>query len=339
MAHVAPWKEEMLKELKDLISAGPVVGIVAVDGIPGPQLQNMRRGLRKGSPFIVSKNTLIRLAIEEMDSEKSGLKDLLEHIGQTQNGLIVSKKNSFKLFAELKATESQAPAKGGETATEDIMVKAGDTPFKPGPIVGELQKAGVPAAIMSGKVVIKKDKVLVKAGDTISADIAGALTRLEIFPITVGLKLKSAYEDGTVFGSDILDVDPLVYRSQIIQVASGGFNLAMHIAYATPMTMRPLLTKAHMDAFNLAMNAEVFNSATIDLLISKAQVQMLALASHLEDGLDDDLAGMVRNRPAAPPPGDDGAEQKEAEEKKEEKPEEEAVSEEEAAAGLGALFG
>ncbi|MCK4718384.1 MAG: 50S ribosomal protein L10, partial [Thermoplasmata archaeon] len=76
MAHVAPWKEEMLKELKDLISAGPVVGIVAVDGIPGPQLQNMRRGLRKGSPFIVSKNTLIRLAIEEMDSEKSGLKDL-----------------------------------------------------------------------------------------------------------------------------------------------------------------------------------------------------------------------------------------------------------------------
>ena len=65
----------------------------------------------------------------------------------------------------MEATKTAAPAKPGDIAPEDILVKAGDTPFKPGPIVGELQKAGIPAAIEGGKIVIKKDKVLVKKGE------------------------------------------------------------------------------------------------------------------------------------------------------------------------------
>ena len=59
------------------------------------------------------------------------------------------------------------------------MIKQGDTSFKPGPIVGELQKVGIPAAIESGKVVIKSDKLLVKEGETISAEVAQMLTKLE----------------------------------------------------------------------------------------------------------------------------------------------------------------
>ena len=64
----------------------------------------------------------------------------------------------------MEATKSTAPAKPGDIAPEDIIVKEGETPFKPGPIVGELQKAGIPAAIEGGKIVIRKDKVLVEKG-------------------------------------------------------------------------------------------------------------------------------------------------------------------------------
>src|SRR5207245_1547002 len=86
--------------------------------------------------------------------------------------------------------------RGGEIAPEDLWVRGGETPFKPGPVVGELQKAGIPAAIERGKVVIRQDKLMVKAGARIPRDVAQQLARLEIFPLVVGLDLRGAQEQG-----------------------------------------------------------------------------------------------------------------------------------------------
>ncbi|MCD6462037.1 MAG: 50S ribosomal protein L10 [Thermoplasmata archaeon] len=346
MAHVAAWKKEKVAELTQRIIESPVVGLVAVDGIPAPQLQDMRRKLRKESPIVVSKNNLIRLALTEAAKQKPGVDSLMDLIGTSQSGLLFSHKNPFKIYQELKASESKAPAKGGEVAPEDIMIKAGETPFKPGPIVGELQRVGIPAAIEGGKVVIKKDKLLVKAGERIPRDIAGALTRLEIYPLTVGLKLKGAFEKGILFKEDVLAVDPQEYVSSVQGAAVGAFNIAMHLGYATSLTIRPLLSKAHMEALNLAVNAGVVNRETAELIISKAYGQMLSLASALsgsEGALDEELTGLLNAQgppPSQQPPpsagGDEGAGGGEAEKEEEEK---EEVTEEEAAAGLGALFG
>src|SRR5439155_984135 len=84
-----------------------------------------------------------------------------------QTAVVTADINPFRLFKELEATKTRAPARGGEIAPEDLWVRAGETPFKPGPVVGELQKAGVPAAIERGKVVIRQDKLMVRAGQRI----------------------------------------------------------------------------------------------------------------------------------------------------------------------------
>src|SRR5207249_432728 len=70
---------------------------------------------------------------------------------QGQTAVVTADINPFRLFKELEATKTRAPARGGEVAPEDLWVRAGETPFKPGPVVGELQKAGIPAAIERGK--------------------------------------------------------------------------------------------------------------------------------------------------------------------------------------------
>ena len=157
----AQWKLKEVEELKKLISSHQVVGIVGIRGIPAPQMQEMRARLRGKAILRVSKNSLIERALENGTSK---LKEFIE--GET--GIIVSNMNPFKLYKEIEKMRMKAPAKGGEIAPEDIVVKKGDTPFKPGPIVGELQKAGIPAAIREGKVVIEKDVVLVKKGERIS---------------------------------------------------------------------------------------------------------------------------------------------------------------------------
>lgn len=277
MAHVAPYKREVVADLVRRFSESRVIGIANIHGIPAPQLQAIRRNLAGRATIMVSKNNLVRLALREAAAKKPRL-DELETAIEGQTAVVTADLNPFKLFRELEATKTKAPARGGELATEDLWVREGETPFKPGPVVGELQKAGVPAAIDRGKVVIKQDKLMVKSGQRIPRDVAQALARLEIFPLTVGLDLRGAYEAGMVFGRDVLAVDEAGLRAQFEAAGRGAFNLAILIAYPAKATIRSLLALAHSKALGLAVQSEYPTRESLPFLLAKAQAQMLALA-------------------------------------------------------------
>ncbi len=275
-AHVAEWKYSEVEKLTKLLTESKVVGIVNVGGIPAPQMQQMRKSLHGSATIRSAKNNLLFLALEEADKKIKGMADLKEII-TGQSAIIATDMNPFKLFAKLKASRTMAPAKGGETAAHDIDIKAGDTPFKPGPVVGELQKAGIPAAIQEGKVVIKTDKVLVPEGEKISKDLAQMLTRLEIFPIEIGMDLYGVFEDGTVFKPDVLDIDIDGFIGNMKMASGNAFGLAIEIGWATKQTIEPLLMKARHNALALALEQGIINKETIENLISKANNQMNAL--------------------------------------------------------------
>ncbi len=334
--HIPEGKKAVVTGLVRELEGKKVVGVLDIHGIPSGQLNSMRRGLRGSADIVVAKKTLVRLALKQAKA-KAGDVSKLEPYLTGQPAFIASNLNPFKLFQRLEATKSKAPARGGEIATEDITVKPGDTPFKPGPIVGELQKVGIPAAIDAGKVVIKKEKVLVKAGEAISKELAPVLTKLEIYPVEVGLNLNALVEDGLVYTPKVLRVDVDAILGEVRRGALSSFNLAVYAAYPNEVTIRPILAVASQRALNLAVNAGVLNKTTVKIMIAKAQGQMFALASHLKDGLDDDLkAKLAGAAPSAPAPAGKGAQG--GGEKKEE-PKAEGVSEEEAASGLSSLFG
>lgn len=329
----AKWKKQYVGDLTDIIKSNDVIGIVNVTGIPAPQLQKMRNDLRGKMALLVAKNNLLLRALEEMEKDKKGLSELCELI-DGQSALVGTSDNPFKLQKIMEATMTPAPAKGGELAPEDIDITAGETPFKPGPIVGDLQKAGIPAAIEGGKVMIKKSKTLVKAGEPISTDLALMLSKLDIFPLTVGMTLMGAYEDGTVFKSDVLAIDDEKFMGDFLGAVSGSYNLACNIAYTTPATINTLLSKAQYDAVNVAMFAGIANTVTIKNLLALASGRMMALATRVPDALEEELKNRIASVPAA------AAEEKKADEpEKKPKEEKKEVAEEEMAAGMGALFG
>ncbi len=340
MAHVAEWKKETVQRLGDVIGSHKTFGIVDIHSITAPLIQKMRRDLRQDSDFVMAKNKLILLSLRKAFEEKGEEIDIetFEKLMKgRQTALIGTDMNAFKLYALMKATLTNAPAKPGDIAPDDIVVEKGETPFKPGPIVGDFQKAGIPAAIENGKVVIKKTKTLVKKGEPIPGDVAMMLTKLEIYPMTVGLNLIAAYEDGILYEPDVLDIDQDEFMQNLRGAVSAAFNLSVFAAYPTALNIKALLSSAHMKALNLAVNAEIFTSEALKILIAKANAQGLSVASHLsEDALDDELKGRLSSVPAAPAAAAAPAEEKKEEEAEEE---EEEVSEEEAAAGLGALFG
>jgi large subunit ribosomal protein L10 len=253
MAHVSPRKKELVDKLVKEFGQSQVIGIVNIHGIPAAQFQKMRRKLRGKVNLRVTKSNLLAIALEQAATQKAGI-DKLKTVISGQSAVVTANINPFK---EMESTKTKAPAKGGDVAPDDIWIHEGETPFKPGPVVGDLQKAGIPAAIEKGKVVIKKEKLLVPKGEKIPRLTAQALTRLEIFPMTVGLDLRGAYEDGMFYGRDVLAIDEAKIMADFQTAGLRAFNLSVNIGYPTKSTIRPMLGKAHTDALNLAVNAGI----------------------------------------------------------------------------------
>jgi large subunit ribosomal protein L10 len=281
MVHIAEWKHGEVSEITSLMTTHKIVGIVNIGGIPAPQLQQMRGRIRSKAQIRAAKNNLILRALDEAEKQVPGISALKDAVHE-QAAVITTDVNPFALFREIKATRTKAPAKGGETASHDIEVQAGDTPFKPGPIVGELQKVGIPAAISEGKVVIKTDKVLVEAGQKISRELAQMLSRIEIYPIELGLNLHAVFENGSIYKPDVLDIDMDRFMDQLRTASLSALGLAMESGWPNTQTIRPLLTKAYRSAYTLAVEKNIYAKDTMKTLLAKAHSSMLSVSSQVK---------------------------------------------------------
>ncbi len=255
----------------------PLTAVVAVRGVPAAALQKMRRELRaRGTPITVAPNSAIRHALEKAASERSSLRPLLEQV-RDQTAVLSAEGNPFSLYQQFLKTRSPTPARGGEIAPADILVPAQTTNFKPGPIVGELQHAGFPAAIEKGKVVLKKDTLIVHAGQPISREVAGMLTRLEIFPLEVGLNLRAVVDGGVYYPPEVLSVDLDERRAALAHAARQAIGLAVEVGYATPATLPALVARAHRRALAVAIATGYATKETIEPLFAKAMREAAAV--------------------------------------------------------------
>ncbi len=327
-----PWKVQAVEEVKRLFTGYPVFAIVTFRGVPSGQMQKIRREFREFAVIRVTKNTLIEKAVKALGGE---YEKVLDFLGD-QVAIVATNLNPFKLYKKIEETKVPSPLKPGQISPVDVVVEKGPTSFPPGPIIGDLQAGGIPAAIEKGKIVIKETVTVVRAGEVVRPEVARALELLEIKPVKLGLDVRMVYENGLIFTPEMLAIDVEKVVEDFANAYRNALNLAVNAAYVTPETAEILIAKAVMDARNLAINAAIFEKDVIEDIIAKAHMEMLALASHLsEDALDEELKSMVSV--AETKVEEKKEEAKEEEEKEEEKEEEE--SEEEAIEGLGALFG
>lgn len=339
-AHVAPWKKEEVERLAKLLVDNPVVAVAEVSGIPAPQMQQMRQNLRGSVHVVGSKNRLLQIAIEEAAKSRPGLEALAGKL-HGQSVLLATKQNPFKLFKSLKAGASMAPLKGGQQAPNDIFIPKGPTPFGPGPIVGELQKVGIPAKIEAGKVVISKDSTPLKAGQVASPELATMLAKLEIRPVELKIDLKAAFEKETMFLPEALGIDEAVIFGQIGLAVRTARELSLATGWITVDTADALLGKAYKQAIALVLEKGLAVDDAVKETVTADYAKVLASIGKKESDLTDELKTRlgeslkILSQAAAAAPASAGG----SASKEEEKPEEKAVTEDEAAAGLGDLFG
>jgi large subunit ribosomal protein L10 len=277
-AHIPKWKKDEIAKIKQLSEEYKMTGLVDMYGIPARQVQDIRRNLKGKAELRMTRNTLIEHAFGEIGGEIKDLGDKLDG----HSALIFTNENPFKLYSMLEKTKTKMAARPGELAPSDIVVAKGPTSFKPGPIVGELQQVGIPAAIEAGKVTIRETKTVVKEGQEISKKLADALAKLDVKPMDVGLLLQAAFFEGTVYEADVLAIDEVAFYNNIITAATQAFNLSLNAAIPTKDTASDLLIKAVREARNVAIEATVVSGDVIEAIIGKAQSQAMALNSVVE---------------------------------------------------------
>lgn len=336
--NVPEWKRDEVENIIELIQSHKVFGMVGMEGILATKIQKIRRDLKDVAVIKVSRNTLTERALNQLGESIPGMNKYLDK----QTALVFTNESPFKLYKVLEQTKTPSPIKGGAIAPVDIIVQKGPTSFPPGPILGEFQSAGIPASIDAGKVAIKETKVVCKAGEVVPQKLATMLSKLEIYPLIIGLDLRAAYDDGTIYEPELLAIDESQYLSDIIRAAQNAFNLSVNTAYPTSATIGTLLAKAFAESKNLGVNAVVFDSGVMEVLLAKAHVQMTSIASKAADkdtnAVDDQLREVLGAAASAAAATVKAPEEKE-EVKEEEEEEEEDHSEEDGMAGLGSLFG
>lgn len=271
---VAPWKKKEVDELAGKLKKAQVIGVVGVAGIPSKQLQKMRKQFGDKLTIRVSRNNVIKHAIAKAKITE----ELAGHINGP-SGLVFTDLSPFKLEKLIFDNKTNAPAKAGSIAPVDIVIPKGDTPFAPGPIIGELQAVGIKAKIAGGKIVVLKDSPVVSAGEQVSPEVASVLARFGIEPVEIGLHLQAALEGGVVYPGEVLHIDEAETLAKITNAYSSALNLSLKADILNAVTIPYFIRDLHVKAVNLAFNAGVYTKETLKFMIGKAEGEAKALKS------------------------------------------------------------
>src|SRR3989338_3080909 len=189
---VSELKQKLVRSIAKDVTANPIIGVVNMQSLPAQQLQKMRATLRKsGVEIIMARKRLLKIALTE--SKKQNIESLIGMM-KGMPAILFTKENPFALYSTLQKNKSEAPAKAGQIAPKNIIVKAGPTSFAPGPIISELAAVGIKTKVENGKLTITADATIVKEGAVISRKVSETLKRLDIKPMEIGLDMVAVWE-------------------------------------------------------------------------------------------------------------------------------------------------
>jgi large subunit ribosomal protein L10 len=288
---IKQWKKDKVKDLTKKIDSSPIVGIVDMRSLPAKQLQHMREEFRGRLEIIMAKKALITRALE-----KSKFKPLAELI-TGMPALLLTDIDPFRLAVLLNKNRVPAPAKPGDIAPHELTIKAGLTPFTPGPVIAELSELGIRTKVEAGKLAVMKDAVVAKTGDEISEALAGILKRLDIHPMEIGLHLIAVSDNKKIFKESDLEISESEYVDNISLAHQQAFNLACATNFLVSENVVIIMSQAHSSAYNLAVSASVINEDTLGILFSLANSQCMAVAHEVNakdpKGLSESLSKFI----------------------------------------------
>jgi large subunit ribosomal protein L10 len=279
--HYPRKKRLMYDELQHLPTEYNVLALSKMTKVRATQLMMIRKKFRNDIKIKVIKDKVATRAFEKVKSVV-GLENLSKQL-EGQCALIFTNINPFKLNLIFAQNKVFLPAKGGDIATKEIVVPAGNTGIAPGPVLSEFKAANVPTKIDQGTIWVSKDTLVAKPTDVISTQLASLLSKLNVKPIEAGISVNFAVAEGLVFQEQDLLINLDEYKDELLRSFEQALALATKAGYMTPETVKPLLVKAQHQARSLASEAGYLTSETADFVLPRAYAQAQAVANKAKE--------------------------------------------------------
>ncbi len=272
-------KSGEVEAIKGILREYKSIGIASLQKVRATQLQELKKSLAGKVRLRVLKNTLVKLAIDEMEQED--LKKIEAYLDGS-NVYLFTDLNPFKLALLLERGKIKTTAKSGDVAAMDVVIPAGNTGQAPGPVISQLNSVGLPTRIESGSVWVSKDTLVVRKGEVINERLAGVLSKLGVKAVELGIAMRAVLDEGLMIGGDQLKLDIDGTRKSLEQSHGAAFTLSIEIGYPIKENITTLLQTAHQKAVALSIGAAVPTKETIGDLLRKANTQATSLNSAAE---------------------------------------------------------
>jgi large subunit ribosomal protein L10 len=245
------------------------------------QLMAIRKKFRNDIKIRIIKNKVAIRAFEKVKGI-AGIESLSKQL-EGQCALMFTNISPFRLNLIFAQNKVFLAAKGGDIASKDIVVPAGNTGIVPGPVLSEFKVANVQTKIDQGTIWVSKDTVVARPGDVISMPLASLLSKLNVKPIEAGIAVNFAIAEGLLFKEQDLRINLEEYRDELVRSFQQALALATEVGYMTPETVKPLLAKAQQQARSLAAEAGYVSPDTAEFVLPRAQARAQALAGKVKE--------------------------------------------------------
>ena len=270
-------KRMMYDELQELPKSYDVIALSKMTKVRATQLMMIRKKLRNDLKILIIKNKVAQRAFEKVKNVP-GLESLSKEL-EGQCGLIFTQISPFKLNLIFDQNKVFLPAKGGDIASKEISIPAGNTGITPGPVLSEFKEANVPTKIDQGSIWVSRDTVIARKGDVISQKLASLMSKLNIKPIEAGIALNFAIAAGLLLRESDLKINLEQYRNEMSRSFQEALALATEAGYLTSETVIPLLLKTHQKAVVLASESAYISQDTVALVLPRAQSKAYTVAN------------------------------------------------------------
>jgi len=273
-------KAQMYQLLQDLPKKYNVTALVRMEKVRASQLLPLRKKLLGEVEIIGIKDKIARKSLEKLDIP--GIEKMKEKLtGQCL--FMFTNMSPFKLNVLLGKNKVLLVARGGDTASIDVVVPPKNTGIAPGPMLTEFKENKIPTKIDQGTIWILKETTPVKKGEVISTKLAALLGKLDIKPIEARIVLNSALSESILFSEEDLVVDVDAFRDKIAQANQNALALSTEIAYVTEDNIAQILAKASQAGISLSVEAAYVTDETKEQILQKAHSQAKGVASKAKD--------------------------------------------------------
>jgi len=170
-------------------------------------------------------------------------------------GFVFTNNDLKEIRDKILQNKVAAPARAGAVAPVDVWVPAGNTGMEPGK-TSFFQALGVPTKIARGTIEITTDLKLVEAGIKVGPSEATLLNMLNISPFTYGMGVAQIYDQGQVFGPNVLDTDEKDLLDRFLSAIQTIASISLALNYPTLVSVMHSLVNGYKNVISVALETD-----------------------------------------------------------------------------------